>query len=257
MKKLLSIIAALMLTAGAASCSGQKTGSAPVSSQETTAETATTLQDDTSVTEAAATSTAAVTTVTTAAQAVTQPDPLGGGEFEYNADGAVVFEKPSADTDDRILIAAGQALYESACRTEWNFTVDCPFRVDDSSIIENNFGWQFCKITEDGIKTYDDVLAAYNKVFSGRYPNSSLSSLYLEKNGAVYAHCGRRGSDIFYSASKVTGIKSKSDDEIVFTVENYYDGDDFGGGPYTETEDFSAVIEDGNVWKAGIFTLPY
>ena len=249
-----------MILAGASSCSGGKTDSVPVTSPIETTETVTTLQPDpldpANTTTAAATA-ATTVTVTSQAAAATQPDPLGGGEFVYNADGAVVFEKAPADTDDRVLIAAGQALFESACRTEWNFTVGCPFSVDKTSIAEGSFGWQFYRITDSSIKTYNDVVAAYNKVFSERYPNSSLSTLYIEKNGGVYALCGNRVSNLFYSSSKVTGIKSRSADEIVFTVENYYDNNDFGEGPYTETDDFSAVIGSDNVWKAGIFTLPY
>ena len=36
-----------------------------------------------------------------------------------------------------------------------------------------------------------------------------------------------------------------------------YDGSDFGDESYTQTDEFSVVIEDGNVWKAGRFVLPY
>ena len=60
----------------------------------------------------------------------------------------------------------------------------------------------------------------------------------------------------YYSASKITDIQSKTDDEIFFTVENYYDGSDFGDDSYSETDTFSMVLENGT-WKAGQFTLPY
>ena len=265
MKKVMALIAAAALAAAAVSCSGKKTDSkSEVSATEATQE-ATTLQpvptDHSEVTtSAAATTTASAATTTSAVttqQQATQADPMGGGIFEYNDDGAVVFEQPISETDDKSLIAAAQALYESAGHVQMNFTVGCPFKVDYDTFVENDLGWQFYRITESGITTIKDVEDAYYKVFSRRYPCSELSELYIEKLGSVYALCGNRGSNIYYSSSRVTGIKSRSDDEIVFTVDSYYDGSDFGDESYTQTDEFSVVIEDGNVWKAGRFVLPY
>ncbi len=266
MKKLLSLIAASAVAVGAVSCSSKKAGSSSQSSKADTTEAVTTMQPvpadhsrQTTTTAAASTTAAAETTVTTAAaqEATHQPDPLGGDAFEYNDDGAVVFDKPVEDSDDKTLIAAAQALFESAGHVQMLFTVGCPYKVDYDNYIENDLGWQFYRITESGISRFSDIEDGYYKVFSRRYPSSELSELYIEKNGAVYALCGNRGSNIYYSSSRVTGIKSRTDDEIVFTVENYYDGSDFDQESYTETDDFSVVIENGNVWKAGQFTLPY
>lgn len=267
MKKLLSLIAAAAVAVGAVSCSSKKAGSSSQSSKAETTEAVTTAQpvpadhsQQTTTTASVSTTAAAETTVVTTAAAeetTHQPDPLGGDAFEYNDDGAVVFDKPVEDSDDKTLIAAAQALFESAGHVQMLFTVGCPFKVDYDNYIENSFGWQFYRITESGISRLSDIEDAYYKVFSRRYPCSELSELYIEKNGAVYALCGNRGSNIYYSSSRVTGIKSRTDDEIVFTVENYYDGSDFGDESYTETADFSVVIENGNVWKAGQFTLPY
>ena len=176
--------------------------------------------------------------------------------FEYNKDGAVVFTASPSEADDTALIAAGQALFESACRTEWNFTVGCPYDIDLNYFVENNLGWQFYKITDSRIKSLSDVENDYHKVFSEKRADQ-LSSLYIEKNGTMYAFCGNRGSDIYYSSSKVTGIKSRSDSEIVFTVDNYYDGSDFGDAAYSTTVEFSVAIGSDNVWKAENFSLPY
>ena len=100
-----------------------------------------------------------------------------------------------------------------------------------------------------------DVERDYFKVFSDRYPND-LSSIYIDNGNGVYAFSGGRGSDLYYSASKIVSLDSKNDGEIFFTVENYYDGSDFSSEPYTQTDTFS-VVTDGNTWKAGKFTLPY
>lgn len=257
MKRILAFITAAALITGTAAC-GKKTGSASQPAAPKTTEAPTTSEAASADYVTSAVTTTAKTTTTAAATttAVSQPDPLGGGAFEYNDDGAVVFAEDSSSADDKTLLSAAQALFESACRTQMSFTVGCPFDVDNSDYIENNYSWRFYRITDSSVKSMSDVENAYYKVFSDRYPHP-LSSLYIEKDGAVYALCGNRGSDIYYSSSKVTEIKSKSEDEIVFTVENYYDGSDYGEGAHTETEDFSAVIGSDNVWKVGQFTLPY
>ena len=242
----------------AVSC-GEKTGKSPNTAKkkpaETTTQTTAAETSATASTTAKTTATTVSTTVTTTAKAA-QADPLGGGAFTYNEDGAVVFEADKDKVDDRTLIAAAQALFESACNTQMSFTVGCPFDVDYNDIAQNDMGWSFYRITDSKIKTFSDMEKEYYKVFSSRYPCAELSKLYLEKDGSLYALCGNRGGNIFYSSSKVTEIKSKSDDEIVFSVDNFYDGSDYGDESYTETDDFSVVIENG-VWKAGQFVLPY
>lgn len=259
MKKILALMAAAALTADAVSC-GKKAGTASQQPKPKTTEAASVTSTDSSETTTASTTTTALTTttsaVTTSKTAAQQPDPLGGGAFEYNDDGAVVFTEDSSKADDKTLIAAAQALFESACRTEMKFTVSCPFETDESDYIENSYSWRFYRITDSRIHSVSDVMNEYHKVFSESHSND-LASLYLDSNGSAYALCGNRGADFYYSSSRVTGIKSKSDSEIVFTVENYYDGDDYGQAPYTETDEFSAVIGRDNVWRAGIFNLPY
>ncbi|MBP5378352.1 MAG: hypothetical protein J6Y64_02285 [Ruminococcus sp.] len=257
MKKIIALMAAAALTAGAVSC-GKKAGTATQQPKPKTTEAAATTDPDSAETTTAVT-TAEKTTTTSAVttqSATAQPDPLGGGAFEYNEAGAVVFSEDSSKADDKTLIAAAQALFESACRTEMQYTVGCPFEVDYDDHIENSLSWCFYRITDSNIHSVSDVMNEYHKVFSDRYPDQ-LASLYMDSNGSAYALCGNRGSDIYYSSSKVTAIKSKSDDEIVFTVENYYDGTDYGDESYTETEDFSVVIGSDNVWKVGNFNLPY
>ena len=268
MKRFTSAMIACVIIAGALSgCSRKHAESAaPVtSSSALTTQEATEQPDPFSVTETTSTvsavSSAATTSSTSAASTAAapkvteQPDPLGGGAFSYDDNGAVVFEESSSDKDDAVLMSAAQKLFESACKTYWRFLVNCPYTLDYNSYVENDLGWQFYKITDQGINSLADVERDYCKVFSDRYPNT-LTDNYREHNGAVYAINGERGAHLYYSASKITGISSRSADEIVFTVENYYDGSDFGDAPYSETDTFSAVI-DGDTWKAGIFTLPY
>ncbi len=260
MKRIISIIAAASLAAAAVSC-GEKTGKSSDTAKKkptsASVEQTETTETTTTVTTTAKTTTSAASTTTAATTApATQPDPLGGGAFSYNEDGAVVFEADSKDADDKTLMAAAQALFESACSTQMKFTVGCPYSMDSNDTIENDMGWKYSRITDSSIKSFSDLENAYNKVFSSRYPCKELKQLYLEKDGALYALGGNRGANIYYSSSKITSIISRSDDEIVFSVDNFYDGSDFGEESYTETDNFSVVIEDG-VWKAGEFVLPY
>ncbi len=217
-------------------------------------------------TEAVASETAAAPTEAPAAPTESSPtaaegpgeiDPLGGGAFAYDSNGAVEFEGDYSVQDDRVLISAAQALFQSACSTEWNFRFDCPYTLDTDNIITNQFGWSYKLVTDPGITTIDDVKSDYFKVFSDRYP-VSFEDEFIEQDGKVYALAPKRGGDIFYSASKITAVQSRTEDEIFFTVENYYDGTDLDGtAPYTKTETFSAVIGSDGVWRAGKFRLPY
>ena len=171
-------------------------------------------------------STAPTETTVTTASVTQQADPQGSGAFSYDDNGAVSFNTDISQQDDRTLIAAAQALFESACRTQWDYTVGCPYDIDSGDIVENQFGWQFCRITNSGINSLSDVENDYYKVFSSRYPNQ-LGDLYMEQNGSVYVTSGARGMDLYYSSSQITGIEYRTDDEIFFTVENFYTGTDY------------------------------
>lgn len=186
-----------------------------------------------------------------------QSDPLKNDSFSYNDDGAVVFEEEPGDNDEEILIAAAQALFESACTTQWNFTVGCPYETDPDDFIETDFNWCFYRIVDSSITSLSDVENDYYKVFSRRYPNN-LSEIFIDGDGSVYALNATRGADIFYTGSEITEIQSNNGNEIFFTVENHYSGTDIdGSAPYTTTDTFSIVIESDGSWHAGQFRLPY
>ena len=199
-----------------------------------------------------------VTTTTKTLPAETQPDPLGAGAFAYDEDGAVQFNEETASNDDQTLISAGQALFESACQTEWNFTVGCPYTIDGNNVIKNDYNWVYYQITDPKIHTLNDVKNDYYNVFSDRYPHEDLDMLYTESNGNVYAMNGQREMNAYYSMSRITGIQSRTTDEIFFTVEHQFEGTDQNpDAPYSENDTFSVVISPDGKWKAGKFRLPY
>ncbi|MDE6501916.1 MAG: hypothetical protein K2L10_07505 [Ruminococcus sp.] len=186
-----------------------------------------------------------------------QPDPLGGGAFSYDENGAIEFEQDPAESDDRLLISAGQAMFETACKVQWGLTVGCPYEIDENSTIQNNFGWTYYKITDEHIKSFSDIEEYYYCVFSERYPNEDLKRLYIESDGSVYAFNGKREMNAYYSVSRIKEIQSRTDDEIFFTVENQFEGNDFNPEEsYSEEETFSIVLADDKI-RVGQFRLPY
>lgn len=193
----------------------------------------------------------------TATEEEQQLDPLANSAFSYDESGAVVLKKDISELDEAELLSAGQALFQSACRTEWSYTVGCPYELDNDDFIENDFGWQYHRIITPGISSYSDVLRDYHKVFSDTHEDQ-LADLYIEKDGAVYALSAARGQDLYYTASKVTSVKERNMNEIVFSVESFYSGSDMSPDtPTSKTNDFSAVIGSDNKLYAGQFVLPY
>lgn len=208
--------------------------------------------------------TSSVTTVTATGSITTsvnedfsEPDPLGGGAFSYDKDGALQFTEEIQTDNDRLLISAAQALFESACRFQWIFTVGCPYEIDTDSVVENGFGWKYYRITDENVHSFADIENFYYGVFSERYPNEDLKMLYLEYEGNVYALNGQREMNVYYSVSKIIDIQSRTDDEIFFTVENHYEGTDASPDEsYSEKETFSMVIANDKI-RVGQFRLPY
>jgi len=209
---------------------------------------------DTEPTVAGATDTSTNTSDTENEQA--QPDPFGNGDFEYDAYGAVVFNQDYTTLDDSVLMSAAQALFKSACNTNWSYFVGCPYSINTESYIENEFGWQFYLIDNGVTSSIADVKSDYNRVFSNRYPDN-LDEVYHDGEDGVYALGGSRGMDIFYDYSEVVSLDSTSDDELFFTVNNHYTGTFESDEPYYESVTFSVVVGDDGIWRAGQFTLPY
>lgn len=265
MKRIISAIIAFSAVLTIAGCNNKKSSEKEAknsSVSETTTEAvqastqpdplATTEKTTVPATEATEATTAPATEVST--EKTEDPDV---NSFYYNGDGAVVFGDDYEKENDATLMAAAESLFVSACQTEWKYTVGCPYETNTEDYIENDFQWRFYRITDSNIKSFADLENDYYKVFSKKYPNQ-LNELFIESNGAVYALDAARGMDIFYENSTITEIKSKTDDEIFFTVENHYSGTDTDvNTPATKTDTFSVVIESDGAWRAGEFNLPY
>lgn len=168
----------------------------------------------------------------------------------------IVFDTPVAEQSDEELISAALALFETACKTEWDYTVGSPYEIDMNQTAQNQFGWDCYLITTEGVNSLADVRADYHKVFSENYEDT-LNEVFTEANGHVYCLNGARGSDIFYEKSVITSVNSRSESEIAFTVTNYYTDDDFGGGAYTSDEEFVISVDSDGAWRVAKFRMPY
>ena len=221
--------------------------SAPAASQAS-ADMADTNADGTADTEPASEAPAEETTEQTTSKASDSKSDAPKAESSASA--------APAENSDAELISKAQELFTKACETNMRFTVGCPYSLDTSSYVENNYGWQFYLITDPNINSVADVRADYQKVFSSAYPDH-LDETFIDSNGHAYCLDGARGADIFYTKSEIISVDSNNGSEIFFTVRNYYDGSDWGDAPYTKDEQFSAVIGEDGSWRAGVFTLPY
>lgn len=270
MKRKFAFILSLAAAAAVFTGCGKKSSDGDSESvTETQTAAASTIQPDPLATEnktttaTAAESTAAVTT-TAAVQTTASPetpsgkqvDPLGGGTVKPNKEGGMLIQNAGSQ-DDRVLMTAAQSIFDSACHTEWEFRFGCPYEMDTSQYIENEFSWRYSLVTDPAIHSVQDVINDYCKVFSSSLA-VDLSTEYIEKDGAVYALAPARGANIDYSASRISAVKSKSDNEIVLEVTNFFiDRSDGENKQYTQTDEFSIVLDPDGVWRAGKFTLPY
>lgn len=275
MKKFLTVSVIIALACTFSACGDKTVESSSLSSESSVTssessqinDTATTTADESGVehmTESETTAesttkqtTTEKTTVTTEITTVTNSAPVTTESVIENTDnGGIVFDTPVEEQSDDALISAGQELFNSACETEWNYTVGSPYELDMSQTAPNQFGWDCYLVTTDGINSLADVRADYHRVFSENYTDT-LDEVFTEANGHVYCLNGLRGSNIFYIESVVTSINSRSESEIAFTVTNYFSGDDYNNEAYTMEEDFVISIDSDGAWRVSKFRLPY
>lgn len=110
-------------------------------------------------------------------------------------------------------------------------------------------------ITEPGITTFEDVMNTIGTFDRSYY--EKYRSAFTEYNGRVYWMAGQRGSNIFFTGSEVTEITGRTANEIIFKVEDHYDGTDIDGtAPWTEEREFAVAVQPDGSWKVSRFTLP-
>ncbi|MDE5570239.1 MAG: hypothetical protein K2I82_06245 [Ruminococcus sp.] len=269
MKKLLIISLMTALICAISACSDEKTeNSSMQSSSESIIETSEITQSETSentepaTTEQATESEMTTESVSTIAEVTTEMIPetttvtTSENYSQIDASEGIVFDTPVAEKSEPELIAAALALFQSACKTEWDYTVGSPYEIDMNQTAQNQFGWDCYLITTEGINSLADVRADYHKVFSENYADS-LDEVFTEVNGHVYCLNGTRGADIFYEKSVFVSIDSRSESEIAFTVQNSYSGDDFGGNAYNTQDEFVISIDSDGAWRVAKFRMPY
>ncbi len=274
MKKFLTISLALTLICAFSACSDGQESSIQDSSVSTAStaqvtETVQTtadseLQATTAITteqpvseESSLQTTADITTITTKnALTTTVTATEENSPQEVDVSEGIVFDTPVEEKSDEEIISAGFALFRTACETEWNFTVGSPYELDTSQTAQNQFGWDCYLVTTEGINSLADVRADFHKIFSEKYEDT-LDEVFTESNGHVYCLNGARGSDIFYEKSEITAINSRSENEISFTVDNFYSDNDFNEGAYVQSDEFVITVDSDGAWRVSKFRMPY
>lgn len=249
MRKFIAVLS-IFLTVSLASCGDKKNVSSEIIENMTETSIETHLPQITEVSSTTiehGTSTSFKTEIST----LNIPTSPSGDTLHY-PDGGQAYEQQLEES----VLDEAQKLFEKACETEWNFTVGCPYTLDLSQYIVNEYGWQYYLITTDGINSLDDVRADYHEIFSESY-DDSLDEVFIESDGHVYCLNGERGSDIFYEGSDVSEITGRSEGEIRFNVINSYSDDGMNSGPYSEESEFTIVRDSDGVWRVSKFKLPY
>lgn len=195
-------------------------------------------------------------------------DGIDYNAFHLDEYGALVFDKPVEEQNDATLIAAAQALHNSACGVQFsissgsypfNFKMDTNSELPES-VDPNYSGTPYYLITQDGFNSKDDIIEKYYKTFSSKYPyHDLLDQLFIDYDGRVYGwgNGAGRGSDISYANSEIASYDDRDGNEMHFTVNDNYDDTLFGGTTYTQNHEFTMVQDNDGVWRVGKFTLPY
>lgn len=257
MRKIMIISVMTAFLCGFTACGDKTNQSATESSSVISESSSSETTESTNTTSTELTTAATTHTKTTSATEKSTTKISSESNFQQNDNsGGIVFSENVEDLTDDALISAAQLLFESACETEWKFTVGSPYELDTTQTTPNMYGWDCYLITTEGINSLADIRADYHKIFSEKY-SDKIEEVFTESNGRAYCLNGARGADIFYEKSVVTAVNSRSDNEISFTVENYYNGDDFGNDAYISDEDFVITIDSDGAWRVLKFRMPY
>ena len=125
-------------------------------------QTETEISSDTTISETTVSQTQTQTTTVQTAETFPEPE---NQPFETDENGAVIMEVEE-NTDDSELISAGQELYENACKTEFRYHVGCPYNLDYNNYIENQYGWPYYLVTDEGYTSIADVEKDYYKIYA-------------------------------------------------------------------------------------------
>ena len=169
----------------------------------------------------------------------------------------------AGNTENAELIAKAQKFYENAIDTDLKYGRFAPehFNIDTLNCFEQVNGPYLSNVYD---VTLDELRAQYHEVFSDRYAenDATIEKYYCIYNGQLCWLTGNPGVELYLESTTVTKVLRRTDDEIFFAVERHYSDFrhvDIEGDfePYTETDEFSAVIQPDGSWKVGKFHNPY
>ncbi|SEH79031.1 PASTA domain-containing protein [Ruminococcus flavefaciens] len=168
----------------------------------------------------------------------------------------------AVNTENSELIAKAQNFYEEAIKADCKFGRSAPqyFNIDTMNCFSTAEGRTLSYVYDI---TLEELRAQYHETFSDRYAenDATIDKWYSVNDGKLCWLTGNPGVDLYLESAKVTEVQRQTDEEIFFTVERHYSDFrhvDIDGSfePYTETDDFSVVIQPDGSWKVGKFHNP-
>ncbi len=121
---------------------------------------------------------------------------------------------------------------------------------------EDENGMYWYEVDPTKYTSYNDLKKELDEVFTSAITDAYLSNFrYVENGGKLYTMDAARGSDISYQSHEMTLVKEASADKAVIE-QTVFRKDATSGNAYTETLDFTMVIEDGK-YKVSSFVFPY
>ena len=171
-------------------------------------------------------------------------------------------DDPAIPADENAeLIERATKLYNE-CIPRYNEFVGGPPRMLSVNLSEDDFydfGDNLAGYLLPGVSSIEDIRRMFFKEFSERYHANDIGgdSPYFEREGKVYWKPSNRGSNIYFQRSEITEVQRITDDEIVFNVKNYYDGNGVGDPRvWAEQVEFSVVVQPDGSWLVGKLTIP-
>lgn len=155
---------------------------------------------------------------------------------------------------DAELLNKAKESYENAKNKYFDILLKTSYNLNYDKLIMDENGVEYYQVENEEIKSLKDVKNDFYKVFDESY-FVDFSGRYIEKDSQLWAADIGRGLNRFYKYTEISGIKSKSESEVVFKALSYYESDEDGVSSYSKEDEFKLVYKN-NQWLVSGFVYP-
>lgn len=140
------------------------------------------------------------------------------------------------------------AMYQSAVKMYGNILRGCPYELDYDDTDDNGFA----AISDSEVSGTDDIVSRYCTVFAE--PDSYIYEKYIEKDGKVYYNDSSRGKNAYYTGTDLEYV-SGDESNMTFNAVSHYRDPDTGEAMDDRTAVFSVEMTDEG-YKVTEFSYP-